>query len=87
MYTHLPWVQLPFQALTTPVSMLIDLSLSPPDLDFPIALRKGKRHVITHPILKFVSYDRLHPMYHWFTLSLCSESTPRNYTKVMLALH
>ena len=60
-------------------------SFSPPDL--PITLRKGTWSSTAHPISHFVSYDSLHPRFRSFTLSLSSESIPRNHQEARSLPH
>jgi len=59
-------------------------SVPPYDLDILIALRKGKRPCIVHPIFKFVFYDRLNPSFHQFAMSLSSISILRSYEEAIL---
>ena len=56
-------------------------------LDMPIALRKGKRSSTAHPISNFMSYDKLHPAFHSFALSIYSESISKNYQKIIQIPH
>ena len=56
----------------------------PIDLDISIVLRRGKRSSTAHPIFNFVSYDRLHPFFCQFALSISSESIPKNYEEAIL---
>ena len=68
-----------------PAPTSVDPSL--PDLDIPIALRKDKRFTAVYPISHFVSYDRLYPSFRNFTLSISSESVPRNYQEALHIPH
>ncbi|KAL4562118.1 hypothetical protein LXL04_034312 [Taraxacum kok-saghyz] len=54
-----------------------------PDLDLPIAVRKGVRSCTKHPISKFISYSKLSPTYHAFSSSLSSISIPRTIEEAM----
>ena len=48
------------------------------DLDVPIAFRKGVRSCTTHPIVDFVSYERLSPQFQAFTTNLSKVDIPRD---------
>ncbi|XP_078445042.1 uncharacterized protein LOC144714219 [Wolffia australiana] len=63
------------------------LASAPTDLHLPIALRKGTRSCTLHPISTYVHYDRLHPTYRAFTLSLTSESIPRTHVEALRSPH
>ena len=52
-----------------------------------ITLRNDKRSSTAHPISNFVSYDKLHPAFRSFALSLSSESIPRNYLEAIKIPH
>ena len=52
------------------------------DLDFPIAIRKGKRTCTDHPISNFVSFDHLSPSFKVFSLSI-SSLVPKSYRKAL----
>lgn len=54
------------------------------ELDLPIALRKGQRLSITHPLSHFVTYDKLIPSFRRLALSLSSVSIPILYQKAVL---
>lgn len=54
-----------------------------PDLDMPIALRKGVRSCTHHPISKFISYSNLSPSLHAFTSSLSSVFIPRSIEEAL----
>ena len=61
---------------------VVDEILFPPpapvNLDsFPIALRKGKRSCISHPIAPFVFSDHLSPSLRAFTISVITSSIPK----------
>ncbi|KAE8729490.1 putative Kinase family protein / peptidoglycan-binding LysM domain-containing protein [Hibiscus syriacus] len=49
--------------------------------DFPIAIRKGVRKCIAHPISKYVAYGKLQPNFRAFTVSINSMKIPRNVTE------
>ncbi|KAA0054971.1 Cysteine-rich RLK (receptor-like protein kinase) 8 [Cucumis melo var. makuwa] len=49
-----------------------------PSLDIPIALRKGTRFCIKHPIYNYVSYDSLSPQFRAFTANLDSTIISKN---------
>ena len=54
-------------------------SVLDPDLDRPVAERKGTRSTRNpYPIYNFLSYHRLSPSYTAFVSSLSSVSTPKN---------
>ena len=59
-------------------------STSPSDLDIIIALRKGKRSCINHPISMFISYDHLNHNFYRFALSVSSESILGSCEEVLL---
>ncbi|XP_078436651.1 uncharacterized protein LOC144707428 [Wolffia australiana] len=63
------------------------LASAPTDLHLPIALRKGTRSCTLHPISNYVHYDRLHPTYRAFALSLTSESIPRTHVEALRSPH
>ena len=58
-------------------------ALTSDDLHLPIALRKGTRTCTQHPISQFVSYDRLHPTFRSFALTVSSESLPKSYVEAL----
>jgi len=82
-YTHRPKVLASelVPANPSPIDGHLPPSASLSDLDIPIALRKGKRSCIDHPISNFVSYDHLNPTFRQFALSLSSESILKSYTE------
>jgi hypothetical protein len=55
----------------------------PPDLDVPIAFRKGKRSCTLHPISNFVSYDHLSPSYLSFVATLSSIPLHKSVTEAL----
>ena len=57
------------------------------DLTLPIALRKGKKTPIAHPIFHFVCYNHLSPSFCSFVLSISSKFVPKNYHEALLILH
>jgi len=75
-YTHRPkiLVSKPVPANPSPVDVPPPPpSTSPSDLDISITLQKDKRSCTDHPILNFVSYDHLNPIFRQFALFLSSE--------------
>ena len=48
------------------------------DLDVPISFCKGVRSCIAHPIVDFVSYERLSPQFRAFTTNLSKVDIPRD---------
>ena len=60
---------------------------APNDLHLPVALCKGTRSCTLHPISNFVHYDRLHPTYRAFSLSVTTESIPRSHVEALRIPH
>ena len=59
-------------------------SVLDPDLDRPVAERKGTRSTRNpYPIYNFLSYHRLSPSYTAFVSSLSSVSTPKNLREAL----
>ena len=54
-----------------------------PDIDLPIAVRKGVRSCTQYPISNFVSYDSLSPSYRTFLSSLNSISIPQGWKEAI----
>ncbi|KAE8656802.1 ATP-dependent zinc metalloprotease FTSH 3 [Hibiscus syriacus] len=51
--------------------------------DFPIAIRKGVRQCIKHPIEKFVGYNSLMPSFQAFTANLDKEHVPTSIAEAL----
>ena len=56
---------------------------NPGDLQWPIALRKGKRSCTRHPIGRYVFYDRLNPQFKTFVTTVDREMIPRSFEEAM----
>ncbi|KAK4406515.1 Retrovirus-related Pol polyprotein from transposon RE1 [Sesamum angolense] len=54
-----------------------------PANDLPIALRKGKRSCIAHPLANSLSFQNLSPNYQAFSVSLSSISIPNTYCEAL----
>ena len=54
------------------------------DLDLPIALRKGVRACIEHPIGNFVSYEKLSPSYQAFVSSIDNIQIPKTIQEALM---
>lgn len=52
-------------------------------MDLPIALRKGTRSCTAHPISRFVTYDRLAPVFRHFALSVSAILMDRSYVEAL----
>ena len=54
-----------------------------PDLDIPIAIRKGSRSCTNHPIARYLSYHRLSDNHKAFTSKISHLSIPRNIQEAL----
>ena len=54
-----------------------------PDLDIPIAIRKGARSYTNHPIARYLSYHRLSDNHKAFTSKISHLSIPRNIQEAL----
>lgn len=54
-----------------------------PDLDLPIALRKGVRTCTKHPVANFLSYHRLSPTYRSFITTLDASVIPKSVEEAL----